>query len=160
MLMCVCVSGGVSINRAGYIIPKPGVNEAFDACAATEKDAKEQLNAILLDARREFGDRNIKFTHRLVCECVWNVCNEQVYIFVCLYIACVNRNKEKFQLEIKKTTTNKHSVPAQYEMMSQTKTVQRFWSDDIRDLVAVLEQSEFDKGELLKGTTRQVLVCA
>ena len=97
--------------RTGYITPSPGVDPEYDEAVRDIKDINNTLDSILVETKRQFGDKNIKFVHR---------------------------NKETFQIEIKVSTLKTSELPDEFTQMSQTKTVKRFWTPRIKEVCLYL----------------------
>jgi len=113
----------------GFIVPQAGFVEDFDTAKADVAACERELEEYLGEVRREFGDTSIKYHHRA---------------------------KEVYQLEISVDTLKRRKAPEQYEQMSQTVKVRRFWTPTVRTLVAELETAQARRDDVLQDVTRQV----
>jgi len=71
-------------EREGFIIPKPGVNPAYDEASEREKIVKGSLQRYLEDVQQDRGDRSIQYVHKM---------------------------KERYQIQISIAAINKMPVP-------------------------------------------------
>lgn len=90
---------------------------------------KRQLDVELREVRQYFHDKKISYVHK---------------------------NKETYQLEISVSSLRGVDVPRSYQLMSQTKSVKRFWTPEIKELVGELEVAKENRENVLKDVTRVV----
>lgn len=97
----------------GVLEPEPGVEEEFDESQARVDNIMEELNKLLVKARRDLGSSAIKFT---------------------------DNGKEIFQLEV--PIKVKGTIPKNWKMMSATKTCKRWYSPELEGLVRDLKEAQ------------------
>jgi DNA mismatch repair protein MSH6 len=102
-------------RRDGAITPAQGVVPEYDEAVGEKRRLEAELAANLAAVRARFRDNKIQYVHR---------------------------GKEKYQMEIAAASLREREAPADFTLMSQTKTVRRFWSPTTRRLATELERAE------------------
>ncbi len=110
----------------GKIIPKPGVNEDYDAAIGDLKEAEKKLDAYLKAQRKELG-----------CE-----------------IKYFGTNKNRYQMEIPESKCGKLS--SDYELTSSRKGFKRYWTDEIKEYLAELTDAEVRSEQALRDSTKSL----
>ena len=113
------------VVSTGVIIPSRGIHSEYDEVQDRIDEIKLELAKYLSDQQRALQDRTIKF---------------------------FDKQKEPYQLEIAKSRS-KH-VPASYTLLSSTKSVNRYWTEDIRLWVQELQRLEERIGEIQADISR------
>ncbi len=115
--------------KDGHIIPQPGIVVEYDNAVLAVQECEKNLQVYLDQEKRTFKDQNIQYFHRM---------------------------REVYQLEIPLSTVNKIKIPTSYEQISQTKTVRRYYTAELRDLISDLESAKEIKESLVQDVTRRV----
>lgn len=92
---------------SGEILPNRGAVPSYDACRIMLDKAEDELSRELKKWKKNLGDNSIKFYHR---------------------------GKEPFQLEVK-VGTLLGKTPHEFEVVSESKSVKRFYTRRIRTLI-------------------------
>lgn len=92
---------------SGEILPNRGAVPSYDACRIMLDKAEAELSGELKKWAKKLGDNSIKFYHR---------------------------GKEPFQLEVKAATLL-GKTPHEFEVVSESKSVKRFYTRQIRTLI-------------------------
>lgn len=92
---------------SGSILPNPGAAPHYDECKEKLDSIEAGLDAELVRWKKRLGDSSMKYYHR---------------------------GKEPFQLEVS-TNALKADFPAEFELVSESKNVKRFYTRKIRQLV-------------------------
>eukprot|EP01052_Picozoa_sp_SAG31_P030890 SAG31_NODE_3213_length_4543_cov_1.531503_2_plen_414_part_00 len=120
--------GKVSFTREGALEPKPGVDEGFDGAVHEINAITKQLDRHLSEVREELG------------------CHVQYYHNV----------GERYQLEVSLKDGKK--ISDDYEIKSSTKSVRRFYTGTVANLMEELDVAEKAKkdaeGEFIKGESQ------
>jgi len=103
-----------------------GTSPEYDEKKKAFDDNKEELDAFLRKWKKRLGDRNLKFFGRF---------------------------KEIYQLEVPISTLKKHDMPREFQFVSQTKQVKRFYTAESRALVYEHKVAE----EAMKAAEKNVL---
>jgi len=114
------------VKTEGNIIPSKGTSPEYDEKKKAFDDNKEELDAFLRKWKKRLGDRNLKFFGRF---------------------------KEIYQLEVPISTLKKHDMPREFQFVSQTKQVKRFYTAESRALVYEHKVAE----EAMKAAEKNVL---
>ena len=116
----------------GKITPKPGVVDDYDEANNTVAQLQNDAKAMLTKYRRSFGDSTaIQWAHK---------------------------NKEIYQLEVPIDVSKRYpaSVTAQFEQVSSTTKVRRYYTPEIKDMAKKIREAEEMRESVLKDVTRQV----
>ncbi|KAK8075867.1 DNA mismatch repair protein msh6 [Apiospora hydei] len=101
------------------LIPAEGIEEDFDANAATIAGLKKDLQRLLEKKKTELKAKNLKFT---------------------------DVGKEVYQIEVPKSV----KVPKDWNQMSATNAVKRYYFKELTNLVRELQEAEETHSQLLK----------
>eukprot|EP00177_Eucheuma_denticulatum_P006548 GFKZ01011920.1.p1 GENE.GFKZ01011920.1~~GFKZ01011920.1.p1 ORF type:complete len:1302 (+),score=180.29 GFKZ01011920.1:420-3908(+) len=94
-------------ESSGLILPKAGAVPHYDACKARLDEVESDLENELMKWKKQTGDFAMKFYHR---------------------------GKEPYQMEIR-TQVLRSNFPRELELVSESKTVKRFYTPRVRRLV-------------------------
>jgi DNA mismatch repair ATPase MutS len=114
------------------VAPEPGVNPEYDASAASLDGVVAELNAHLDEIKRSTKCRDIEF-----------------------YSAA--HGKEPFQLEFPAAWIDRNGAPASMTIMSQTKTVKRYWDSRTKALVQRYRIAHEAVESAQQGTVRALM---
>lgn len=129
LLMCL-LGPQRAARKDGVAMPGKGVDADFDRAEERIEECVQELQTMLNETRREFGDRKICFTHK---------------------------NKERYQLEVSDETLSRvGGAPEEFELLSQRKGFQRYWTPQLRQLVEQLDQAEEERASVLQNIIRSV----
>ncbi|KAI9700930.1 MAG: DNA mismatch repair protein msh6 [Bogoriella megaspora] len=107
-------------RQEGVLVPEPGVETDFDDSQEKIDNCLKNLDSLLKKARRDLGSNAIKFT---------------------------DNGKEIFQLEVPMAVKG---VPSNWDQMSATKAVKRYYSPELRKLVRNLQEAQETHGQISK----------
>ena len=113
-------------RKDGKIIPNPGVNEDYDTAMKDMRDVERELNDHLKEQNRAFGCKVVYF----------------------------GTGKNRYQLEIPEQKT-KH-LPSDFELTSSKKGYKRYWSSEIKELLARLTDAEQRRDQALRDTMQSL----
>jgi len=99
-------------RKSGRVAPKEGKDKTYAAALVTGKAVDASLNAVLERWRKKLRDSSIAY---------WTP---------------AGTTTEPFQLSVSEETLKKMGTPEGFQQMSSKKGWRRFWTDEIRDLVA------------------------
>lgn len=105
----------------GILIPEPGVEEEFDASQQRIEDILAELQNFLKQARRDLGSNAIIYR---------------------------DNGKEIYQLEV---PTKVKGVPNDWDQMSATKAVKRYYTPELRVLIRELQEAQETHGQIVRG---------
>ncbi|KAF1982551.1 DNA mismatch repair protein Msh6 [Aulographum hederae CBS 113979] len=105
------------------LVPKPGVEEDFDESQETIDDILSQLSRYLKKIQKEQGSAKICYR---------------------------DNGKEIYQLEIPAAIK---SVPKQWQQMSATKAVKRYYTPELKTMVRNLQEAQETHGQIAKEVT-------
>lgn len=105
----------------GLLIPEPGVEEEFDASQQRIEDILAELQNFLKQARRDLGSTAIVYR---------------------------DNGKEIYQLEV---PTKVKGVPDDWDQMSATKAVKRYYTPELRVLIRELQEAQETHGQIVRG---------
>jgi len=125
-LFCV-----LQAKKAGFILPFPGVDAAYDNAVKRVKEAEAALEEYLESQRKKFKNKKIQYH---------------------------DRGKEKYQLEIPVEALEGVRLGDEYELKSETKKVKRYWTPTLRELAEEMERAMDEKTAVLKDITRLLFV--
>eukprot|EP01138_Halocafeteria_seosinensis_P012515 gb/GECG01012788.1/.p1 GENE.gb/GECG01012788.1/~~gb/GECG01012788.1/.p1 ORF type:complete len:1600 (+),score=274.54 gb/GECG01012788.1/:1-4800(+) len=114
-------------EKYGYVVPRRGVDNAYDAACDEIRDIKEKLEDFRKSQEKLIG---------------WK-------------IKYIDMMKDRFLLEIPENMASK--VPNSYEVKSQRKgkdPVRRFWTPEIKEYLEELEAAEKRREDALRDSTR------
>ena len=104
----------------GLLVPEPGVEEDFDASQDRIEQILADLESLLKRTRRELGSNAIVYR---------------------------DNGKEIYQLEVPIKVKN---VPKNWDQMSATQKVKRYYSPELRALVRQLQEAQETHGQIVK----------
>ncbi|KAF4549637.1 MutS domain V-containing protein 1 [Elsinoe fawcettii] len=104
----------------GLLVPEPGVEEDFDQSGDNIEDTTRQLNVLLKHWQKQLGSSSIKFT---------------------------DSGKEIYQLEV---PIKIKGVPKEWDQMSATKAVKRYYFPQLRKLVQTLKEGQEVHAQIVK----------
>ena len=107
-------------KEAGILVPERGIEEDFDASQDTIEAVHEELNDLLRKWRKELGSSAICFR---------------------------DNGKEIYQLEVPIKVAK---VPKNWDQMSATKQVKRYYFPELRSLVRKLQESQEIHSQIVK----------
>ena len=110
----------IKAKEHGLLVPEPGVEEDFDESQANIGKIHAKLQKLLQNARRDLKSSAIIFR---------------------------DNGKEIYQLEV---PTKVKGVPANWDQMSATKTVKRYYSPELRNLVRQLQEAQETHSQIVK----------
>ncbi|MCJ1245224.1 DNA mismatch repair protein msh6 [Trapelia coarctata] len=108
-------------KEKGLLIPEPGVEEEFDASQQRIEDILAELQDFLKQARRDLGSNAIVYR---------------------------DNGKEIYQLEV---PTKVKGVPDDWDQMSATKAVKRYYTPELRVLIRELQEAQETHGQIVRG---------
>lgn len=112
----------------GILIPEPGVEEEFDASQQRIEDILAELQNFLKQARRDLGSNAIVYR---------------------------DNGKEIYQLEV---PTKIKDVPDDWDQMSATKAVKRYYTPELRVLIRELQEAQETHGQIVRGVAGRFYV--
>ena len=118
--------------QTGEVIPRKGFSPSFDAALAAVADAEAALEDYLKTQKRVLGFSGLKY---------WG------------------KNKDRYQLEVPVKVIQQQSggaEPAEYELKSQTKTVKRFWTAELKEMLADMLKAEAAREAALGDQMRTI----
>ncbi|KKY16592.1 putative dna mismatch repair protein [Diplodia seriata] len=104
----------------GILVPEPGVEEDFDESQQNMQEVLDELEKLLKQYRRDLGSNAICYR---------------------------DNGKEIYQLEV---PIKIKSVPKNWDQMSATAKVKRFYSPELRKLVRELQEAQETHGQIVK----------
>ena len=107
-------------KQAGLLVPEPGVEEDFDASQAKIEEILASLQTLLTKTREKLKCNTIEFR---------------------------DNGKEIYQLEVPNKVK---SVPKNWDQMSATKQVKRYYNPELRGLVRELQEAQETHGQIVK----------
>ncbi|MCJ1394214.1 DNA mismatch repair protein msh6 [Xylographa bjoerkii] len=107
-------------NKNGILVPEPGVEEDFDDSQMRIEEIMGELDSLLKETRRSLGSTAICYR---------------------------DNGKEIFQLEV---PIKVKGIPKDWDQMSATKQVKRYYSPELRDLVRQLQEARETHGQIVK----------
>ena len=108
-------------KEKGLLIPEPGVEEEFDASQQRIEDILAELQNFLKQARRDLGSNAIVYR---------------------------DNGKEIYQLEV---PTKVKGIPDDWDQMSATKAVKRYYTPELRVLIRELQEAQETHGQIVRG---------
>ncbi|GMH02314.1 hypothetical protein Nepgr_004153 [Nepenthes gracilis] len=115
-------------NDSGRIIPCEGVDTEYDSACENIKMIESSMKRYLKEQRKLLGDTSI------------------------LYVTV---GKESYLLEVPESLSS--SVPREYELRSSKKGFFRYWTPDIKKMLAELSHAESEKESKLKGILQRLI---
>ena len=109
----------------GLFIPEPGVEEDFDNSQAHIEDVLAELDKLLKKTRKDLGSTAIVFR---------------------------DNGKEIYQLEV---PLKVKGIPKNWDQMSATQKVKRYYSPELRALVRQLQEAQETHGQIVKDVARK-----
>ena len=113
-------------RRDGKIIPSPGVNEDYDRALEDIKSAERGFEKYLKEMVKKFNSKVIYF----------------------------GTGKNRYQLEIPEARCK--DVPNDFELTSSKKGFKRYWSSEIKALLADLTDAETRRDQALRDTMKSL----
>ena len=110
----------------GVVVPEPGVEEEFDASQQRIEDILAELQVLLKQTRRDLGSNAIVYT---------------------------DNGKEIYQLEVPNKANG--NIPKDWDRMSATKTVKRYYTPELRALIRDLQEAKETHGQIVKGVAKR-----
>lgn len=107
----------------GILVPEPGVEEDFDQSQETIEQVLAALDKLLKEVRRELGSNSVVYR---------------------------DNGKEIYQLEVPIKIKN---IPKNWDQMSATAKVKRYYSPELRKLVRRLQEAQETHGQIVKEVT-------
>ncbi|MCJ1288253.1 DNA mismatch repair protein msh6 [Xylographa opegraphella] len=107
-------------SKDGILVPEPGVEEDFDDSQTRIDEIMSELDSLLKETRRSLGSTAICYR---------------------------DNGKEIFQLEV---PIKVKGIPKDWDQMSATKQVKRYYSPELRDLVRQLQEARETHGQIVK----------
>ena len=107
-------------SKNGILVPEPGVEEDFDDSQTRIEEIMGELDSLLKETRRSLGSTAICYR---------------------------DNGKEIFQLEV---PIKVKGIPKDWDQMSATKQVKRYYSPELRDLVRQLQEARETHGQIVK----------
>ena len=107
-------------KQEGILVPEPGVEEDFDNSQENINECLAELDKLLKKARRELNSTAIVFR---------------------------DNGKEIYQLEVPVKVKN---VPKNWDQMSATAKVKRYYSPELRKLVRALQEAQETHGQIVR----------
>lgn len=104
----------------GILVPEPGVEEDFDNSQGDVEKLQEELNDLLKRVRRDLGSSAICYR---------------------------DNGKEIYQLEVPVKVKN---VPKNWDQMSATKQVKRYYFPELRSLIRQLQEAQETHSQIVK----------
>ncbi|KAJ6084197.1 DNA mismatch repair protein msh6 [Penicillium sp. IBT 16267x] len=104
----------------GILVPEPGVEEDFDNSQAIIEQLHKDLDNLLKKSRRDLGSTSICYR---------------------------DNGKEIYQLEVPVKVKN---VPKNWDQMSATKQVKRYYFPELRSLIRKLQEAQETHGQIVK----------
>ena len=95
-------------QRDGEIVPRSGAIASYDQARAALDEVEDELELELKKWRHNLGDKSIKFYHR---------------------------GKEPYQIEVKLDTLRERGTPNEFEVVSESKSVKRFYTSRVKGWV-------------------------
>lgn len=111
-------------KKCGKIIPSAGVNEDYDNAINDIKQIEDELNKYLKAQSKKFG------------------CGINYF----------GTSRNRYQLEIPEAKCK--NLPDDFELTSSKKGFKRYWTDEIKDLIAQLTNAEERRESALKETMK------
>jgi DNA mismatch repair protein MSH6 len=111
----------------GLLVPAPGVEEDFDESQEHIEEILSDLDNLLRKARKDLGSSAIEFR---------------------------DNGKEIYQLEVPVKVKN---VPKNWDQMSATKQVKRYYSPELRALVRKLQEAQETHSQIVKEVAGRLL---
>ncbi|KAJ4838664.1 DNA mismatch repair protein msh6 [Turnera subulata] len=119
----------VEANNSGRIVPHEGADEEYDSACKRVRDIEFSLTKHLKEQRKLLGDTSIMY---------------------------VTVGKEAYLLEVPEHLQRR--IPQDYELRSSKKGFYRYWTPNIKKLMAELSQAEAEKESTLKSILQRLLV--
>ena len=110
----------IKAKENGILVPEPGVEEDFDESQQKIENILADLESLLKESRRNLGSTAICFR---------------------------DNGKEIYQLEV---PIKVKGIPKNWDQMSATKAVKRYYSPELRDLVRQLQEARETHGQIVK----------
>ena len=108
-------------KESGLLVPEPGVEEDFDESQERIEQILADLDSLLKKTRRELGSTAIVYR---------------------------DNGKEIYQLEVPAKVKN---IPRNWDQMSATQKVKRYYSPELRALVRQLQEAQETHGQIVKN---------
>lgn len=118
----------VEANSSGRIIPREGVDMEFDSACEKIKEIQSSLTKHLKEQRKLLGDTSITY---------------------------VTVGKETHLLEVPESLQG--NIPQSYELRSSKKGFFRYWTPNIKKLLAELSLAESEKESSLKSILKRLI---
>lgn len=109
-------------KQDGILVPEPGVEEDFDESQERIDQCTRALDDHLKEARRKLGSSSIVYR---------------------------DNGKEIYQLEVP-VKVKKELIPKNWDQMSATKAVKRYYNPELRKLVRALQEAQETHGQIVK----------
>lgn len=116
-----------SLKNNEFIV-KSGVYDDIDNIDEEVQEIESNLQEVLADIRKEIGCKEVKFVHM---------------------------QSEKWQVEIPKQYCKR--IPDRYTVASQTKTVSRYYTPEIRELITKMEDVENKRMKIRSGCQKRLI---
>ena len=116
-------------KKDSFIEPRPGVDTEYDKLSGAAKKIREDLEGHLTTQKKRLGVP-LKYTHM---------------------------QKEKYQVEITVSSLEAVTLPNDWQLVSSTKSVQRFYDDFIKQALKALADAEEDFTIAKAGVFQHVL---
>jgi DNA mismatch repair protein MSH6 len=111
----------VRAKDQGVLVPEPGVENDYDESQDRIDQCQKSLEKLLKDVRKELGSNSICYR---------------------------DNGKEIYQLEVPVKATK--NVPKNWDQMSATKAVKRYYNPELRKLVRKLQEAQETHGQIVK----------
>ena len=108
------------VKEHGLLIPEPGADEAFDESQERIEGIHGELDKLLKKARKDLGSNAIVYR---------------------------DNGKEIYQLEV---PVKVKGIPSNWDQMSATKAVKRYYSPQLRNLVRQLQEAQETHSQIVK----------
>ncbi|KAL2870260.1 mismatch repair ATPase MSH6 [Aspergillus lucknowensis] len=109
----------------GLLVPKPGIEEDFDNSQASIKQLHQELEDLLKRVRRDLGSTAIVYR---------------------------DNGKEIYQMEVPIKVKN---VPRNWDQMSATKQVKRYYFPELRTLIRKLQEAQEMHSQIVKEVSKR-----
>ncbi|KAL8527225.1 hypothetical protein ACS0TY_005198 [Phlomoides rotata] len=115
-------------NQSGRVIPREGADVQYDAAFQVVKDIESNLEKHLKEQKKLLGDKSISY---------------------------VTIGKDVYLLQVPEDLSQR--IPKEYELRSSKKGFFRYWTPEIKTLIAELSKAESEKESKLKSILHRLI---